>query len=111
MTQPCIVLGPVVGLRLWAAAVLGAGHGFLMTSALAREQAGVEAIVSPWARLYDHTVPTSNSQESHFLPHPLQNPDEGGREGLWMDVSPVAVGNGFQMYHGTWDKPCDLGQT
>lgn len=48
---------------------------------------------------------------SHFLPHPLQGPDEGEREGLWMDILLMAVGNGFQMYPGMWNKPCDLGQT
>lgn len=103
-------------MALWSQTVgsscSGAGHGFLVTSALAREQAGVGGqscgcrldalyLLPAPARLYDRTVPTYNSQESHFLPHPLQGPDESGREGLWMDISLLAVGNGFQMCHGS----------
>lgn len=67
--------------------------------------------MSPWARLCDHIMPTSNSQENHFLPHPLQGPDEGGREGHRMDITLRAVRNGFQMCEGMWNKPRDLGQT
>lgn len=100
LTQLCMALGPVVGLRPWAAAVLRVGHGFLMTSALAREQAwgvGWGALSLPGQDSTTIPCPRPNSQESHFLPHPLQGPDEGGREGLWMDVSLTPDGNGFQM--------------
>lgn len=113
LTQLCMALGPVVsdcGQQLFRGRTwfppdisFGKGAGRGGRPALWRRQAG--CIVAPWARLYDHTVPTYNSQESHFLPHPLQGPDEGGREGFWMDILLMAIGNGFQMYHGTWNKP------
>lgn len=93
LTQLCMALGPVVsdcgqqlfGGRTWFPPDISFGKGAGRGGRPALwQQAG--CIVAPWARLYDHTVPTYNSQESHFLPHPLQGPDEGGREGFWMDI-------------------------